>query len=65
MCCQIYSDLSQNIGMTLLLVPMVWFLSAVPIGFSLLLFRLLQSLRRDISDIRNGRPVFEGESLFD
>ena len=46
-------------------VPMVWFLSAVPIGFALLLFRLLQSLRRDISDIRNGRPVFEGERLFD
>ncbi len=46
-------------------VPMVWFLSAVPIGFSLLLFRLLQSLRRDISDIRHGRPVFEGERLFD
>lgn len=46
-------------------VPMVWFLSAVPIGFCLLLYRLLQSLRRDISDIRNGRPVFEGERLFD
>ncbi len=46
-------------------VPMVWFLSAVPIGFCLLLYRLLQSLRRDVSDIRNGRPVFEGERLFD
>jgi len=46
-------------------VPMVWFLSAVPIGFCLLLYRLLQSLRRDLSDIRNGRPVFEGERLFD
>jgi len=46
-------------------VPMVWFLSAVPIGFCLLLYRLQQSLRRDISDIRNGRPVFEGERLFD
>ncbi len=46
-------------------VPMVWFLSAVPIGFCLLLYRLQQSLRRDISDIRSGRPVFEGERLFD
>ena len=46
-------------------VPMVWFLSAVPIGFCLLLYRLLQSLRRDLADIRSGRPVFEGERLFD
>ncbi len=46
-------------------VPMVWFLSAVPVGFTLLLYRLLQSLRRDLSDFRHGRPVFEGERLFD
>jgi len=46
-------------------VPMVWFLSAVPIGFCLLLYRLQQSIRRDLSDIRHGRPVYEGERLFD
>ena len=46
-------------------VPMVWFLSAVPVGFTLLLYRLAQSLKRDLSDIRHGRPVFEGERLFD
>jgi len=46
-------------------VPMVWFLSAVPIGFCLLLYRLQQSIRRDISDLRHGRPVYEGERLFD
>jgi len=46
-------------------LPMVWFLSAVPIGFVLLLYRLQQSIRRDISDMRHGRPVFEGERLFD
>jgi len=46
-------------------VPMVWFLSAVPIGFVLLLYRLQQSIRRDLSDLRHGRPVFEGERLFD
>ena len=44
---------------------MVWFLSAVPIGFCLLLYRLQQSIRRDLSDIRQGRPVYEGERLFD
>ncbi len=46
-------------------VPMAWFLSAVPIGFCLLLYRLQQSIRRDLSDIRNGRPVYEGERMFD
>ena len=46
-------------------VSMVWFLAAVPIGFSLMLFRLVQSLLRDIADLRAGRPVYEGARLFD
>lgn len=46
-------------------VSMVWFLSAVPIGFGLVVFRLVQSFLRDISDLRHGRPVFEGDKLFD
>ncbi|MEL6280832.1 MAG: TRAP transporter small permease [Pseudomonadota bacterium] len=46
-------------------VSMVWFLAAVPLGFSLMLFRLLQSLARDIADLRSGRPVYEGARLFD
>lgn len=46
-------------------VPMVWFLAAVPVGFGIMMFRLLQSLRRDIADLLAGRPVFEGERLFD
>ncbi|MGI9387413.1 MAG: TRAP transporter small permease [Methyloligellaceae bacterium] len=46
-------------------VSMVWFLFAVPLGFGLMIFRLLQSLIRDIADLRAGNPVFEGERLFD
>jgi len=46
-------------------VPMVWFLAAVPIGFALMIFRLIQSLLRDVADFREGRPVYEGERLFD
>ena len=46
-------------------VSMVWFLAAVPIGFALMLFRLTQSLLRDIADLRAGRPVYEGERMFD
>lgn len=46
-------------------VSMVWFLMAVPIGFSLMVFRLLQSLVRDLRDLSAGRPVYEGERLFE
>lgn len=46
-------------------VSLVWFLAAVPIGFSLMILRLVQSLMRDIRDLRAGTPVFEGNKLFD
>ena len=46
-------------------VSMVWFLAAVPVGFGLMLFRLGQSLLRDLRDLRDGTPVYEGDKLFD
>ena len=46
-------------------LPMVWFLMAVPVGFSLMLYRLLQSIARDVRALRTGQPVYEGERLFD
>jgi TRAP-type C4-dicarboxylate transport system permease small subunit len=46
-------------------ISMVWFLMAVPVGFALMIWRLLQSLRRDIRSLRDGTPVFEGDKLFD
>ncbi|MEM7696198.1 MAG: TRAP transporter small permease [Pseudomonadota bacterium] len=46
-------------------VSMVFFLMAVPLGFAIMILRLLQSLARDLSDLKAGRPVFEGEKLFD
>lgn len=46
-------------------VSQVWFLSAVPIGFGLVTVRLVQSFLRDLSDLRHGRPVYEGDKLFD
>ncbi len=42
-----------------------WFLAAVPIGFAMMVFRLVQSILRDWGDLRAGRPVFEGAKLFD
>ena len=46
-------------------VSRVWALMAVPLGFSLLMLRLVQSFIRDVRCIRDGKPVFEGSTLFD
>ncbi len=46
-------------------VSQVWFLMAVPFGFGLVIVRLIQSFLRDIRDLRDGRPVYEGDKLFD
>ncbi|MGI9400672.1 MAG: TRAP transporter small permease [Rhizobiaceae bacterium] len=46
-------------------LPMVWFLMAVPLGFLLMMFRLIQSFLRDIRDLRSGSNVFEGNKMFD
>jgi C4-dicarboxylate transporter DctQ subunit len=46
-------------------VSKVWFLMAVPVGFALVVYRLLQSLKRDFNDLTAGRPVFEGNKMFD
>ena len=42
-----------------------FFLFAVPFGFALVVFRLVQGFLRDIADLRAGRPVYEGDKLFD
>jgi TRAP-type C4-dicarboxylate transport system permease small subunit len=38
---------------------------AVPLGFTLIIWRLLQSFRRDIHALRTGQPVYEGDTLFE
>ena len=43
----------------------VWFLMAVPLGFTLVMYRLVQSIIRDLGDYRAGRPPHTGEKLFD
>jgi TRAP-type C4-dicarboxylate transport system permease small subunit len=42
-----------------------WFLMAVPIGFTLIVIRLLQSMTRDFKDLRTGKQPFAGHSLID
>lgn len=46
-------------------ISLAWFLAAVPLGFTLMTYRLLQSIWRDLGDLRRGRPVFEGAKMFD
>lgn len=46
-------------------ISLVYFLFAVPFGFALVIFRLVQSFLRDFADLRNGRAVYEGDKLFD
>ena len=46
-------------------IDQAWFLAAVPFGFTLTCFRLIQSIWRDGGDLRRGRPVYEGARLFD
>lgn len=46
-------------------ISLAWFLAAVPLGFSLMIYRLGQSIWRDLGDLRRGRPVYEGERMFD
>ncbi len=46
-------------------VSHAWFLFAVPLGFTMIIWRLFQSMKRDFSDLKAGRPMFEGNKLFD
>jgi len=46
-------------------IDQAWFLAAVPFGFTLTCFRLIQSIWRDWGDLRGGRPAYEGARLFD
>jgi TRAP-type C4-dicarboxylate transport system permease small subunit len=46
-------------------ISKVWFLMAVPTGFALMIWRLLQSFQRDFRSLRDGTPVYEGDKLFD
>ncbi|RLJ40962.1 TRAP-type C4-dicarboxylate transport system permease small subunit [Litoreibacter meonggei] len=46
-------------------ISMVWFLMAVPLGFTLIVWRLLQSFARDFRSLKDGTPVFQGNKMFD
>jgi TRAP-type C4-dicarboxylate transport system permease small subunit len=55
-----YGSVTHGLG-----VAQAWFLAAVPFGFCLVCFRLVQSIMRDVRNIKHGRDVYEGVGLFD
>ncbi len=46
-------------------ISQAWFLAAVPIGFTLVIFRLIQSIKRDIRMWNTNEPIYHGISFFD
>jgi len=46
-------------------IGQAWFEAAVPLGFTMMTARVLQSAWRDIRDIRAGREAYAGTLLFD
>ena len=46
-------------------ISRAWFLAAVPLGFGMMVIRLVQSLVMDARDLRTGREPFEGAKLFE
>lgn len=46
-------------------VSKAWFEAAIPLGFAMMMARLLQSLHHDVCDLRAGRVARRGALLFD
>lgn len=46
-------------------INQAWFQAAVPLGFAMMVVRVIQSARRDVANIRAGRPPHTGSLLFD
>ena len=46
-------------------ISLAWFLAAVPLGFAMMVVRLIQAIIRDVSDFKAGRPIYRGKKLFE
>ncbi len=46
-------------------ISQAWFEAAVPLGFAMMIVRVIQSALHDIRNIRDGKPPFTGSLLFD
>ena len=45
-------------------INQAWFTTAVPFGFALIIVRLIQSMWRDIVNIRSGNATYTGTGMF-
>jgi TRAP-type C4-dicarboxylate transport system permease small subunit len=46
-------------------ISQAWFAAAVPLGFAMMVVRVIQSAARDVRNIAAGRPAYTGTLLFD
>jgi TRAP-type C4-dicarboxylate transport system permease small subunit len=46
-------------------IPQAWFAAAVPLGFAMMVVRIIQSALRDLSRLRAGSEPYTGTLLFD
>jgi TRAP-type C4-dicarboxylate transport system permease small subunit len=46
-------------------ISLAWFLAAVPLGFAMMCYRLVQSIAHDLRAVRSGQPIYRGKKLFD
>jgi TRAP-type C4-dicarboxylate transport system permease small subunit len=46
-------------------IPQAWFAAAVPLGFAMMVVRVVQSALRDVRNLRAGRAPFAATLLFD
>jgi C4-dicarboxylate transporter DctQ subunit len=46
-------------------IPQAWFAASVPIGFAMMVVRVVQSALRDVRHLREGRAPYSGALLFD
>jgi TRAP-type C4-dicarboxylate transport system permease small subunit len=46
-------------------ISQAWFQAAVPLGFAMMVVRVIQSGLRDVRNLREGRPPYTGTLLFD
>jgi|TARA_B100001971_G_C18168191_1_gene525506 TRAP-type C4-dicarboxylate transport system permease small subunit len=60
----VISDIKFEAATEGLRINQAWFVFAIPFGFTLIIIRLFQSIRRDIADMRAGRSVYTGDKLF-
>ena len=60
----IISDIGFDATTEGLRINQAWFGFAVPFGFTLIIIRLIQSIHRDIADMRCGRDPYTGDKLF-